>query len=39
MGCDGIWERKSNEVMVSWIRTRLLAKKEPIKILEELLDE
>ena len=23
MGCDGIWERKSNEEMVEWIGARL----------------
>lgn len=23
IGCDGIWERKSNEKMVEWIRSRL----------------
>jgi serine/threonine protein phosphatase PrpC len=23
MGCDGVWERKSNEQMVAWIYERL----------------
>ena len=23
MGCDGVWERKSNEEMVAWIYERL----------------
>ena len=39
MGCDGIWERKSNEVMVEWVRRRLERKKAPADILEELFDE
>jgi len=39
MGCDGIWEEKSNEDMVKWVTKRLDDKKENGKILEELLDE
>lgn len=39
MGCDGIWEVKSNEDMVKWISRRLHDKKESASILEELLDE
>lgn len=40
MGCDGIWEVKSNSEMVAWIRTRLEDKKMPVgKVIEELLDE
>ena len=39
MGCDGIWERKSNEVMVEWISSRLEKLLTPAEILEELLDE
>ena len=38
MGCDGIWEVKSNEDMVKWIQKRLGEKKELGLILEELLD-
>ena len=39
MGCDGIWERKSNEVMVEWISSRLGKLLTPAEILEELLNE
>ena len=39
MGCDGIWERKSNEQMVEWIRSRLERGVESTKVLEELFDE
>jgi len=28
MGCDGVWERKSNDEMVAWIYQRLGANKE-----------
>ena len=38
MGCDGIWEVKSNEDMIKWIQKRLGEKKELGLILEELLD-
>lgn len=38
MGCDGIWEVKSNSEMVAYIRRRLEEKKEMGKILESLLD-
>lgn len=37
MGCDGIWETKSNEEMVEFIYKRLKEGKEPKKIIEELL--
>ena len=39
MGCDGIWEVKSNEDMVKWIQKRLADRKDLGAILEELLDE
>lgn len=39
MGCDGIWEVKSNNDMVNWISKRLSEKREKGSILEELLDE
>jgi serine/threonine protein phosphatase PrpC len=39
MGCDGIWEVKSNSEMVAYIRRNLEEKKEMGKILETLLDE
>lgn len=38
MGCDGIWEIKTNVEMVDWVKSRL-DKKEFPKICEELLDE
>jgi len=28
MGCDGVWERKSNEEMVAWIYERLANNKD-----------
>ena len=28
MGCDGVWERKSNEEMVEWIYKELAGKKD-----------
>ena len=37
MGCDGIWETKSNEEMVEYIYDRLRNKKEPKDIVQELL--
>ena len=39
MGCDGIWEQKSNEDMVKWVTKRLDSKKDNAKIVEELLDQ
>jgi serine/threonine protein phosphatase PrpC len=39
MGCDGIWEVKSNNEMVAWIKTRLEDKMPVGKIIEDLLDE
>lgn len=38
MGCDGIWEIKTNNEMVDWIKNRL-DRKEFSHICEELLDE
>lgn len=37
MGCDGIWETKSNEEMVEYIYDRLKQKKEMKTIVEEIL--
>ena len=34
MGCDGIWESKSSEQMVEWIRTRLRERNQLGNILE-----
>jgi len=39
MGCDGIWETKSNEEMVEYIYDRLKQKKELKAIVEELLND
>lgn len=39
MGCDGIWETKTNEEMVEYIYDRLKQKKEPKAIVEELLHD
>lgn len=39
MGCDGIWQVKKNEEMVSYISQRLSQKKELTGILEQLLEE
>lgn len=39
MGCDGIWQIKSNAEMVEWMRRRIDNKLSIDKILEELLDE
>ena len=38
MGCDGIWEVKSTQEMIDFVRERLEKKLTPKKILEELLD-
>jgi serine/threonine protein phosphatase PrpC len=37
MGCDGIWETKSNEEMVEFIYNKLKEGKELKKVIEELL--
>jgi serine/threonine protein phosphatase PrpC len=39
MGCDGIWEVKTNAEMVEWIRKRLENNAPLQNITEELLDE
>ena len=39
MGCDGIWETKTNEEMVEYIYDRLKQKKELKTIVEELLND
>lgn len=39
MGCDGVWEQKSNEEMVAWVYERLNAKKDHKDIISELLHE
>ena len=39
MGCDGIWEIKSNAEMVDWVGKRLKNNSASKDILEELLDE
>ena len=39
MGCDGIWEVKSNGDMVDWIKKRLSKEVSHTSIVEELLDE
>jgi serine/threonine protein phosphatase PrpC len=39
MGCDGIWEVKSNGEMVDWIKKRLESNIELKNITEELLNE
>ena len=39
MGCDGIWEIKSNAEMVEWVGKRLKNGSSNKEILEELLDE
>lgn len=39
MGCDGIWEVKSNKDMVEWVDKRLKENKEKGMILEDLLNE
>ncbi len=38
MGCDGIWQIKTNPEMVDWVKARL-EKKKFEGICEELLDE
>ena len=39
MGCDGIWEVKTNQEMVDWVGKRIQQGREGTLILEELLDE
>lgn len=39
MGCDGIWEVKSNAEMVAYIKKKLEEKKPLATIVENLLDE
>ena len=39
MGCDGIWETKSNDEMVQYIYERLGKKMDPKSIVEELLND
>lgn len=40
MGCDGIWETKSNEEMVAFVRSKINGSKKPDlkKIISELLE-
>lgn len=39
MGCDGIWETKTNEEMVEYIYDKLKEKKDSKQIVEELLND
>jgi serine/threonine protein phosphatase PrpC len=39
MGCDGIWETKTNEEMVAYIYDKLKQDKDPKKIVDELLND
>lgn len=39
MGCDGIWETKSNASMIDWITKRLESTKDLGKILQNLFDQ
>ena len=40
MGCDGIWESKSNEKMIKWVQKKYEAKNMTMrKLTESLLDE
>ena len=39
MGCDGIWEVKSNSDMVAWINARITREASNQAITEELLNE
>jgi len=34
MGCDGIWERKSNEQMVDWVYSKLAGDKNSANLSE-----
>ena len=37
MGCDGIWERKSNEEMVEYVYNKMKQEKELKEIVSDLL--
>ena len=39
MGCDGIWQVKTNEQMVDWIKRRLAKQTNPNAIVQQLLEE
>lgn len=39
MGCDGIWETKSNEEMVAYIYDKLKKGKDAKSIVDELLND
>ncbi len=40
MGCDGIWETKTNDDMVKWVSKRILDKNKKLgTIVEQLLDQ
>jgi serine/threonine protein phosphatase PrpC len=39
MGCDGIWETKSNEEMVEYIYRKIKEGKDPKIIIDELLND
>lgn len=39
MGCDGVWERKSNEEMVEWIYMKLKETKDLESICADLLQK
>jgi len=39
MGCDGIWERKTNEEMVAWVYDSMLKKKDLKETVSDLLLE
>ena len=42
MGCDGVWETKTNEEMVAWVYNKLGSKPEEAdlkKIISDLLNE
>ena len=40
MGCDGIWERKTNENMIKWMHKKMDSKNMTMRMLaEKLLDE
>jgi serine/threonine protein phosphatase PrpC len=39
MGCDGVWESKSNEQMITWVRSRLQKGSTPEQVVGELMRE
>ena len=39
MGCDGVWEQKTNEEMVAWVYQRIKEGKDNKEIAKELLME